>query len=63
MATELTSTHEHNQVTTILGKITPERELKTGLKEYPQQETVLTEVEEAKIPSGETKCHLCEQQS
>ena len=58
MDSELTSFHEHNQVTAILGKISLERELKTGYKEPPQQGTVLTEVEEAEITSEKKKSHL-----
>ena len=50
---ELISSHEHNQVTTIFGKITLERKLKTGSKEPPQQGTVLMNAEEAEIPAGE----------
>ena len=50
MGSELTSFRGHNKFASTLGIIIPERELKTGQKEPPQQGTVLTEVEEAKIP-------------
>ena len=52
---EVTSSHERNKVTTILGTVTSERELKTGLKELPQLGMVLTEVEVSKFLSGEKR--------
>ena len=60
---QLTSSHEHNQDTIILGKITTERELKIGSKEPTQQGTVLTEVEEEEFPFWREKSHLHELQS
>ena len=55
---ELTSSQEHNQVTTILGKITLKRELKTGQKGAPQQGTILTEGVKVEIKTGEKKSDL-----
>ena len=47
---EITSSHEHNQVTTFPGTIDPQRGQKTEEREPPQQGTVLAEAEEAEIP-------------
>lgn len=47
---ELSSSHGQKEFTTTLGKIMPERELKTRQKDPPQQRIVLTEEEQVEIP-------------